>query len=90
MVLDLTPGSRLDRLAAHHADEDIYFVQHLGPIGERTGIAPHDLYAPVDLSGSPIAAGNTSNARATTGQSAESDGESEWAMPPLPTLPGRP
>jgi hypothetical protein len=88
LSLGLALGGGLDRLAAHHADENNYFVQHPGSIGGRTEIDPHDPYAPVDLSGSTMVAGDASTARTTTGQATESDGES--VMPPLPTLPGRP
>jgi hypothetical protein len=34
---------------ADHADADNYFDLHPGPVNSRTGIDPHDPYAPVDL-----------------------------------------
>jgi hypothetical protein len=82
-------GGGFDRLDAHHADADNYFVQHPGPLGGRTDVDAHDPYAPVDLGGTSLATDGVVNARARTGESAASAAPSyEWSSSPrLPSQP---
>ena len=74
---------------AHHTDVDNFFELHPGPLSGRTGIDPHDPYAPVDLSESGSSTDGTGNARVAAKQSASSGAPtSEWSS--TPRLPGQP
>ena len=89
MVAGLAAGLSLGSggLAAQETESDNYFDSQPVPAGVRWGQDPNDPYAPVDLGGTAIACGDVSNSRAA-GQAEGT--ESEWDVPPMPTLPGRP
>ncbi len=63
LAAGLTFASGVGDAGADHTDADNYFALHPGPLNGRTGIDPHDPYAPVDLSGSGSSTDGAGNAR---------------------------
>ncbi len=89
LAAGLTFASGVGDAGAHHTDADDHFDLHPGPLNGRTGIDPHDPYAPVDLSESGSSTDGAGNARVATKQSAASGAQtSEWSS--SPRLPGQP